>query len=608
VKLEHLRAFISLRWKLKLRQFRRGGVVNAIALGFVVFLVSGVAALAAVGMFFVGYLALAKESPAVIMYVWDGVVVGFLFFWAVGLLAELQRSESLSLAKFLHLPVSPAGICLINYVSSLFSLGIAVFAPAMLALAIGLCVGRGPALIWLLPLVVAFLFMISALTYQFQGWLAALMINPRRRRTVIVLVTVAFIVLVQGPNMAQMYWRFDHQDRRQPRQVTGAMEAGRIGIEEYERRQKEYKRQQAEADEQAGRERQEVENTAYRYATVLNLVLPPGWLALGALYTAEGSSLPALAAIGGMSLVGLISLWRSYRTTVKIFTGAFTGRKSSTKALVAVAVQAADKVDQPLIVERNLPWIGERATAIALAGFRGLARAPEAKLMLLGPVILVFVFGSMFFTGRIKLPTTLSPLMAAGAMTMVLFTMMQILGNQFGFDRGGFRVFVLSPARRRDILLGKNLSMAPWVFALAAVVVAALQLAFPMRLDELVACVPLFAAMYMVFSLWANLLSILAPMAIPAGTLRPSNPKFWVILLHMVFMFMTPVIMSPLLLPWGITAALRQYGFNLPICTLLTVVMTAVVGVIYWLILDLEGDLLARREQKILETVVSKVE
>jgi hypothetical protein len=606
VKLEHLRAFIALRWLLKFRQYKRAGAANAIAFGFLALVVTSAAALATVGLFFLGYLGLRDVSPAVIMYVWDGVVIAFLFCWAVGLLTELQRSEALSLGKLLHLPVSPAGICLINYVSSLFSLGMAIFAPAMLALAIGLCVGRGAELLWLLPLVIAFLFMISALTYQFQGWLAAVMMNPRRRRTVIVLVTVAFIVLVQGPNLAQMYWHADREGHRPRHPVMGPTEAGRLGIAEYERRQAEYKRQQTEAEERAAREGLEAEHKTYRYATILNLVLPPGWLALGAFYCALGNSLPALGAIGGMSLVGVISLWRSYRTTVRIFTGQFTGRKSSAKAPVAQV--AADTVDQPLVVERHLPWIGERAAAIALAGFRGLARAPEAKLMLLGPVIMVFVFGSMFFTGRMKVPITLSPLMAAGGMMMVLFTVMQILGNQFGFDRAGFRVFVLSPARRRDILLGKNLSMAPWVFALAAVVVAALQLTFPMRIDELVACVPLFAAMYMVFSLWANLLSILAPMAIPAGTLKPSNPKFLVILLHMLFMLGTPVVMSPLLLPWGITAALRQSGFNLPICTVLTVVMAGGVGVIYWLLLDLQGDLLARREQKILETVVSKVE
>jgi ABC-2 type transport system permease protein len=310
VKLEHLRAFIALRWKLKLRQFRRGGAANAIALGFLSLLIISAASMATVGLFFLGYLGLAKESPTVIMYVWDGLVIGFLFFWAVGLLSELQRSEALSLGKFLHLPVSPLGICLINYLSSLFSLGMAIFAPAMLALAIGLWVGRGPALLWLLPLVIAFLFMISALTYQFQGWLAALMINPRRRRTVIVLVTVAFIVLVQGPNLAQMYWQFDRRSFRPRPPAMGAREAGRIGIAEYERRQREYKRLQTETDEQRNREGLEADYKAYWYGTVLNLVLPPGWLPLGAFYSAAGSSMAALGATTGMSVVGLFSLWR----------------------------------------------------------------------------------------------------------------------------------------------------------------------------------------------------------------------------------------------------------------------------------------------------------
>ena len=47
----------------------------------------------------------------------------------------------------------------------------------------------------------------------------------------------------------------------------------------------------------------------------------------------------------------------------------------------------------------------------------------------------------------------------------VLFGVVQLMANQFGFDRDGFRVFVLSAARRRDILLGKNLSFAPIVWA-----------------------------------------------------------------------------------------------------------------------------------------------
>ena len=57
----------------------------------------------------------------------------------------------------------------------------------------------------------------------------------------------------------------------------------------------------------------------------------------------------------------------------------------------------------------------------------------------------------------------------------VLFGLVQLMANQFGFDRDGFRVFVLSSARRRDILMGKNLSFAPIALGLAAILLFALQ-------------------------------------------------------------------------------------------------------------------------------------
>ena len=60
----------------------------------------------------------------------------------------------------------------------------------MLGLALALAVVQGPAACCsALPLLAAFLLAVTALTYQFQGWLASLMTNPRRRRTVIVVVT-----------------------------------------------------------------------------------------------------------------------------------------------------------------------------------------------------------------------------------------------------------------------------------------------------------------------------------------------------------------------------------------------------------------------------------
>ena len=43
--------------------------------------------------------------------------------------------------------------------------------------------------------------MVTALTYQLQGWLASLMSNPRRRRTIIMIITASFILLSQLPNL-----------------------------------------------------------------------------------------------------------------------------------------------------------------------------------------------------------------------------------------------------------------------------------------------------------------------------------------------------------------------------------------------------------------------
>src|SRR5262249_5158010 len=137
------------------------------------------------------------------------VAVAFLFFWLIGLMHELQRAEALSLDKFLHLPVSLTSAFLINYLTSLVCPCLIVFLPAMIGLTIGLAVGKGPAMLAVLPLVIAFLLMVTALTYQFQGWLAALMVNKRRRRTVIVVTTMTIILLAQLPNLINVAgpWR-----------------------------------------------------------------------------------------------------------------------------------------------------------------------------------------------------------------------------------------------------------------------------------------------------------------------------------------------------------------------------------------------------------------
>jgi hypothetical protein len=260
------------------------------------------------------------------------------------------------------------------------------------------------------------------------------------------------------------------------------------------------------------------------------------------------------------------------------------------------------------LLERQLPWVSEQAAAIALAGFRSLTRAPEVKMLLLTPFLLVLVFGSMLWTRQADFDPLLRPLLAFGAMGLPMITMVQLVGNQFGFDRGGFRVFVLCAAPRREVLLGKNLAVAPLALVLATIMLMALQVVQPMRLDLLLATLPQWLSMYLLFCLLANLLAILVPMPVAAASLKPAQPKLLPILLHSVFIFVLPTVLALTLVPLAAEYTARKLGWAGPICLILSVLECLGIVLFYRVAITWEGDLLQAWEQKVLHTVASRAE
>jgi hypothetical protein len=611
---QHFLAFLWLRWRLLINQMRRAGTTNAVILGILA--AGGV--LLSIGLFiaffFTGLFAFTRASATTLLLVWDGVTVGFLFFWGLGVINELQRSEVLSLDKFMHLPVSLFGAFTINYASSLFSLTLLLFAPALLGLSLGLVFSRGPLVLLVLPLLAAFLLMVTALTHQFRGWLASLMVNKRRRRTIIFLLTATLLLLSQLPNLFNLLrpWSPQPNDRFQrmleeQAHLRQSLGERKITVQEFNKRIAEVQRAY---DEQTKKESAESWQQVERMSGLLNLVLPPGWLPLGAVGAAEGNPVPALLGTLGMTLLGAASLWRSYRTTLRFYRGEFTAGKKKAVAAVPPPAPGTTAAKPAFLLEKRLPWLSEHASVITLASFRALTRAPEAKMMLLTPVFLAIAFVAMFLRQTFDVPEEVRPLFAFGAMTLILLSMVQLVGNQFGFDRNGFRVFVLCAAQRRDILLGKNLAFAPPALGMGAAVIGLMQVLKPMRLDHLVAVVPQMVAMYLVFCLMANLLSILAPIPVAAGAMRVSNIKGVPLLLHILFAFLFPAALLPLMLPLGIEPLLAWLGWlsGVPLCLILSVLECAAVVPLYRLVLGWEGMLLQARELHILETVITRAE
>src|SRR4029077_48107 len=172
----------------------------------------------------------------------------------------------------------------------------------------------------------------------------------------------------------------------------------------------------------------------------------------------------------------------------------------------------------------------------------------------------------------------------------------------------GFRVFMLSPARRQDILLGKNLALAPLVLGLGLILAVFIQVATPMPLERFLATVPQFISMYLVFCLLGNCLSILAPVPAASGVFKTRDVRGLPLLLHLGFVFIFPSTLAPMLLPLAIESILEDLHWvhGLPICLLLSVLECIGVAYFYRFVLSLQGRLLQAREKRILETVTAK--
>jgi hypothetical protein len=223
---------------------------------------------------------------------------------------------------------------------------------------------------------------------------------------------------------------------------------------------------------------------------------------------------------------------------------------------------------------------------------------------------MILVFGSAVWSTKAELPYELRPLAASGVAALMLLTVVQLVGNQFGYDRAGFRAYVLSPAPRRDILLGKNLAVAPLAVGLGTLLVLITQVVFPMRLDHLLATLAQLLSTFLIFCLLANVLSILAPIPIAAGSSQPATIRAVPVLLHMSFLMVFPVALLPTLMPLGAEFLLAELWDvrGWPVALGLSLVVLAAAALVYRQGLTWEGRWLAAREQEILQAVTAKAE
>ncbi len=574
-------AILWLRWRLTKNALTRGGQVNAV-LAILLAVLMGVAAVGAgVGGIAFGWISGSEASAPALLLIWDGILFAFFIFWTLGLTVEIQRSETIDLTRLLHLPLSLQQVFVFNYLASHLTPSLAIFLPLMLGFSLGLAFGAGAVMALMIPVVLGLVFLVTAWTYCLRGWLAALMINKRRRRAIIVWITMIMILGGQLPNLVFNSPLFRHSSRAVAR--SGNSPGGLVLSEP---------------------------------VLTAHWVLPPGWVGYSAKALKEHHVWPALGAAAACGLLGALGLRRAYRMTLRFYRGADQPAGSHPAlARPAPAEPAAGPglPRRPLLVQRQLPGLPDDTAALALATLRSLLRAPELKMALIMPVIMSGVFGSMWFT-HAKPAAAPGQFVATFAGTLVvvvsMFSVSQMLSNAFGLDRNGFRALMLLPTRRHHILLAKNLAFFPFAAAIAMVLLLLVRILFGLPWTQVAASLVQVPAAFLTFCLCGNLLAIFAPYRMAAGSLQAKKPKAIVFVAAFASMLLLPLVLAPILIPPGLQLLFSFAGWApwLPVNFLASLVLLALVIWIYGLLLPLEGRLLYRREQSILKEVTEDTE
>jgi len=577
-----LRTILWLRWRLTRNQWARGGRLNAILILIVAVVVLILGFISGLAGILVGFFVLGEASPLRLLLVWDAFIGVFLFAWIIGIVSEIQRSETVDICRMLHLPISIRDIFLVNYLASHVTISVILFLPLVLGLCLGL-IFRGRWLMFLMfPLVLGFVFMVTAWTYCLRGWLAALMVNKRRRRAIIAGITFSFIILSQIPNLINSLTR-DHKRSRLRTIKTAPSD--------------EQKAERPEA--RAGKPLSPAFLVAHK-------VVPFLWVGNGAMSLDGGNVLPAVLGAAGVFCIGGLGLRRAYRSTIRFYQGhaivKSTKQKPKTEKVPAVGKN---------FLERRLPGAPDEAAALALAFFRSLMRAPEVKMSLATNFIMLLFFGTMVFARRASgVEDNFKPFVASGFVVFTFLGMSHLMFNQFGFDRDAFRQLVLLPVPRKQILLGKNLSYFPVAIGIGLTFLLLVKFAFRISFIVIVANGFQLVATFLLLSIAGNLVSVLVPYHIAPGSMKRTKTTAMTSLWIFVSRLLIPTAVGPVFLPPAIGLLMSYLGWLPagPVNLVLSMALLALLVFFYKLSLPGLGKLLLQQEKHILQVVTEKVE
>lgn len=174
---------------------------------------------------------------------------------------------------------------------------------------------------------------------------------------------------------------------------------------------------------------------------------------------------------------------------------------------------------------RTLPLLSPPASAVALAQLRLAMRTPRGRSIMVSPLIIFAIFGLMMYRGGgsmefgpfdFRSGLGLAAFVSfAGMLAILPFAM-----NQFGVDRGGLTLALISPLCERDYLLGKAVGNSLIFGAPAALGIVLAAVSFPGGSPALWLCIPLaLLSISLLVAPVAAILSAIFPRAVELNSI-----------------------------------------------------------------------------------------
>ena len=443
-------------------------------------LLVAISAVAAGGAFLLafslGFFLLPDASPVGVLIAWDGVLLAFLFFRVFGMATDLRVADVLSMQNFLHLPLTPSDVFILNAIALHLQPSPLIFGAAFLGLSMASILALGPGHAILLPLALASFWCVIALTRQVQTFLAALMVNKRRRGTIVAVCVMVPMLLIQIPNIVMQVSLWGSPDRSD----TEPSQFAEVELSD--------------------------SGAPSRWLQVTNLALPPAWLAYGAYQAKHGRHWPAAAGTLGLLAVVGWSLRRSYRSALRVY------RRSERRRVARSGEPASSpRTRQGAIAEAYWSFFPPIAATVGRASLRQWVRSPHGKQALVTSILVLLLVA--LATLRSEEIAKSQPYLGLGLAALCSFGPLVFAVNLFGWDRGGFRVLLATGPPRHLVLLGKNIGLVPISLGPGIAALVATQLLWPQAATHFLASGLQIMVFCLVLFMIGNHFSITEPWA-----------------------------------------------------------------------------------------------